>query len=179
MSNAESKLPDSNLNAESVEILDESHNAQSEDASSDDETDEQTTISGDGAKSSGGKKKKKSRRKRIRQALTGGGDKIKIEGEGSDAKITGLSDEQLKELLAANPALAREVQALGPEKGKAMLNEMTISDMISGLVRSRLEYDPCRRSKLTHALTLDTDRQEQKRYGKPRILENTARTQLW
>ena len=101
-----------------------------------------------------GSKKKKSKRKRIKKALTGS-DAISVEGKGSEARVSGLSNKQVKEILDANPALAQEAKALGPDKAKEMLKDLSVADMLTGLVSYQVKYD-CFMDRLTPQFPTDT-----------------------
>jgi glycylpeptide N-tetradecanoyltransferase len=82
-------------------------------------------------------KKKKSKRKKLKDALTrSAGDK-----EGGELKKTvdKLTPEQLKDLMALNPALAQEVaEASGtanptPDQAAALLKRLDLQDVMTGL----------------------------------------------
>lgn len=81
-------------------------------------------------------KKKKSKRKKVKEALTG-----KSGDQEADLKkaLGGLSPQQLKELMALNPALAQEVaQASGSadpsaEQAADSLSKMNLQDIMTGL----------------------------------------------
>jgi hypothetical protein len=96
--------------------------AQVDGVSDDDEPESAATGSLDVSTTSGSKKKKP-KRKRTK--------KTQAQGEGNEAKVTGLSKE---EMLEANPSLPSDVRALEPDKSKGMQNELSIADMITGLV---------------------------------------------
>lgn len=84
-------------------------------------------------------KKKKSKRKRIKAALTGGS-----EGEGStkdevEKAVSGMSKSQIADLLAMNPALAREIAPDGDLSGKKTVEafkKLSLQDIMSGLAAS-------------------------------------------
>lgn len=87
------------------------------------------------------KKKKKSKRNKVKDALKG---KDKDESPEADFKkaLDGLSPQQIKEFMALNPALAREVSnASGSadpsaDQAAAMLRKMTLQDIMTGLAAS-------------------------------------------
>ncbi|PNY29849.1 Glycylpeptide N-tetradecanoyltransferase [Tolypocladium capitatum] len=101
--------------------------------------DEPATTAGDdaaGPAASSGKKKKKSKRKKAKELLTG-----KATDQESEIKkaISGLTPQQMKELLALNPSLSQEVsQASGSaaptaEQTADMLKSMNLQDIMTGL----------------------------------------------
>lgn len=105
---------------------------------SEDDNDKPTTTADDpaaGASASSGKKKK-SKRKKAKELLTG-----KPTDQESEIKkaISGLTPQQMKELLALNPSLSQEVsQASGsanptPEQTADMFKSMNLQDIMTGL----------------------------------------------
>lgn len=84
-------------------------------------------------------KKKKSKRKKIKAALTGG-----AKGEGSskdevEKAVSGMSKSQIADLLAMNPALAREIAPDGDLSGKKTVEafkKLSLQDIMSGLAAS-------------------------------------------
>lgn len=81
-------------------------------------------------------KKKKSKRKKIKAALTGG-----AKGEGSskdevEKAVSGMSKSQIADLLAMNPALAREIAPDGDLSGKKTVEafkKLSLQDIMTGL----------------------------------------------
>ena len=106
---------------------------------SEDDDDEPTTTTAGTAPaeaSSSSSKKKKSKRKKAKELLTG-----KSSDQESEIKkaISGLTPQQMKELLALNPSLAQEVaQSSGsanptPEQTAEMFKSMNLQDIMTGL----------------------------------------------
>jgi glycylpeptide N-tetradecanoyltransferase len=107
------------------------------DAESDDEP--ETAAAGSteaGASSSATKKKKKSKRKKAKELLTGGSSDPNQEMKKA---IGGLTPQQLKDLMALNPALAQEVaQISGTSNPSAdqtaeLLKKMNLQEIMTGL----------------------------------------------
>lgn len=108
----------------------------------DDEDDEPAAAEGTAPAEGGSsskKKKKKSKKKKIKEFLTGqSGD------QEADLKkaMAGLNPQQVKELLALNPAFAHEVAAASgsanptPEQTAAQLQKMNLQDIMTGLAAS-------------------------------------------
>ena len=94
-----------------------------------------------GASSSSKKKKKKSKRKKAKELLTGKSEEDKSAQQEADLKkaIQGLTPEQVKELMALNPALAQEVaEASGTanptaDQAAKMLKNLNLQDIMTGL----------------------------------------------
>jgi glycylpeptide N-tetradecanoyltransferase len=121
--------------AESSTEIVSSNNAQVE--SEDDEEHEDTS-----AAVSSATKKKKSKRKRIKAALTG---KSGDSGESSEAPskdqiskaVSGLSNAQVQEFLAMNPALAQEMgvggKDLSGQQAAEAMKKLSLEDIMTGL----------------------------------------------
>jgi glycylpeptide N-tetradecanoyltransferase len=101
-----------------------------------------TTAGGvDGSGAAGKKKnKKKGKRSKIKSMLTGKPDNPEAQAEADLKKaLRGLTDQQMKELMALNPSLAQEVsQASGTadpsaEQTAEMLKKMSLHDIMTGL----------------------------------------------
>ena len=111
--------------------------AEVESESEDEEPTAATDVAGaEGSSSAAKKKKKKSKRAKVKEAITGkSGDPEK------DLKkvLDGLTSQQLKDLVALNPALAMEVaQASGSANPTAdetatQLRKMNLQDIMTGL----------------------------------------------
>lgn len=117
--------------------LKQKQQAAAESDASDDDHDEPSNVDGAGAAtSSSSKKKKKSKRKKAKELITG-----KSGDQEQDLKkaLSGLTPEQVKELMALNPALAAEVaDASGssnpsPEKAAEALKGLNLQDIMTGL----------------------------------------------
>jgi hypothetical protein len=100
-----------------------------------DERDDAAPPADEGASASTSKKKK-SKRKKIKEALAGGSK----DGEGSKDDISkavgGLSKSQISDLLAMNPALARELGAdgdLSSKKTAEAFKRLSLQDIMTGL----------------------------------------------
>jgi glycylpeptide N-tetradecanoyltransferase len=107
-----------------------------EESEVEDEQDE-ATPSAEAGSSSTATKKKKSKRKRIKAALMGRDENDKPTKDNLSKAVSGLSKAQVSELLAMNPALAKE---LGVEEGdiagsKAAdaLKRLSMQDIMTGL----------------------------------------------
>lgn len=108
---------------------------------SDGEDDDEEVAGGDAsaageASAAASKKKKKSKKKKIKEALTGKSDDAEADLKKA---ISGLTPQQLQELLALNPALAGELsQASGsanpsPDQISEQLKKMNLQDIMTGL----------------------------------------------
>lgn len=114
---------------------------------SESEDDEPTTTAqpgagaaAEGSSSTGKKKKKKSKRSKAKDLLTG-----KNESDPNAAiekALQGLTPQQLKELMALNPALAQELAAASKsgepsiEEAAALLKNMNLQEIMTGLAAS-------------------------------------------
>lgn len=117
--------------------LKQKQQAEVESDASDDDHDEPSTVDGAaGGASSSSKKKKKSKRKKAKEMLTG---KSGDQEEDLKKAMSNLTPEQVKELMALNPALASEVaEASGssnpsPEKAAEALSKLNLQDIMTGL----------------------------------------------
>ncbi|KAM0485160.1 hypothetical protein ACHAPX_001141 [Trichoderma viride] len=130
----ESKPVDQAVNEVDAEIKAKQAAAESEGEEDDEE------VAGDasaaGASASASKKKKKSKKKKLKEALTGKPDDAEADLKKA---ISGLTPQQLQELLALNPALAGELaQASGsanpsPDQISDLLKKMNLQDIMTGL----------------------------------------------
>lgn len=106
----------------------------------DDDDEEEPSAAGPAEGASASKKKtKKSKKKKVKELLTGkSGDP---EADLQKA-MAGLNPQQLKELLALNPAFAHEVAAASgsanptPEQTAEQLRKMNLQDIMTGLAAS-------------------------------------------
>lgn len=112
--------------------------AEVESEGSEDEEETTTTAATEGGAAAADKKKKKkkSKKKKVKEVLTG-----KSADPEADAQkaISGLTAEQAKELIALNPALAKELAAASggsepsAEQTAQMLKKMSLQDIMTGL----------------------------------------------
>lgn len=134
----ESKVEDPKLKQEAAneaiaEVKDESAEVESED-----EDDNNAPESSNAAATGAAKKKKKSKKNKIKAALTGKG-KEESSQEDIQKAVRGLSKEQLSQLLALNPALAKQIGADGDltdAKVAEMMKHLTLQDIMTGLASS-------------------------------------------
>lgn len=104
---------------------------------SESEDDEPTPADAEGSASAGKKKKKKSKRNKAKDLLKGDPNAA------IEKALHGLTPEQIKELMALNPALAQELtQASGSggepsaDEAAALLRKMNLQDIMTGLAAS-------------------------------------------
>jgi glycylpeptide N-tetradecanoyltransferase len=89
-------------------------------------------------------KKKKSKRKRIKAALTGGSSEASGSGgsrEEIQKAVSGLSSDQISEILKMNPALAEQLGAgqgsdISGSKASEALKKLKLEDIMTGLASS-------------------------------------------
>ena len=107
----------------------------------DNEEEHNEVVEGEAAAAGGAAKKKKSKRKRVKDALKGKAGKA---GEESESKenvskaVSGLSKEQIQELMKMNPALAQEM-AGERDLGQAM-KKLNLEDIMTGLAANGKNY---------------------------------------
>lgn len=120
-----------------VQEVDAKLKAKAAELESEEEEDDEPSTAAPAAGSSATKKKKKSKRKKAKELLTGGSS-AGPQDEMAKA-INGLNPQQLKDLLALNPALAQEIaQATGTANPSAdqaaeMLKKMNLQEIMTGL----------------------------------------------
>lgn len=122
-----------------AKLKDKQAEVESEGEDEDDNDDEEPSAAGPSEGASASKKKKKSKRKKVKELLTGkSGDP---EADLQKA-MAGLNPQQLKELLALNPAFAHEVAAASgsanptAEQTAEQLRKMNLQDIMTGLAAS-------------------------------------------
>jgi glycylpeptide N-tetradecanoyltransferase len=101
-----------------------------------DEQDE-ATLSTETGNSSQASKKKKSKRKRIKAILTGGNRNDESTNDPLGKAVRGFSEAEVTELLAMNPALAKDLgiedgDDVGPKAAEALKN-LSIPDIMTGM----------------------------------------------
>jgi glycylpeptide N-tetradecanoyltransferase len=127
-----------------VDEIDAKLKGKAAEVESDEEEEDDEPVAGEAGPAEGAgegsapakKKKKKSKRKKLKEAITG-----KSGDQEQDLKkaIGGLNPQQLKELMALNPALAEEVaHASGsanptPDQAADMLKKMSLQQIMTGL----------------------------------------------
>ena len=100
---------------------------------------EEDTPAAGTAASSAAAKKRKSKKKRIKAALTGGSSESSENASKDDISkaVSGLSKSQMSELLAMNPALARQLGAdngdLTGSKAMEAMKRLNLEDIMTGL----------------------------------------------
>lgn len=96
------------------------------------ETDQPSTTAG----AAGAKKKKKSKRKRVKEALTGGSSIEDPQAEMSRA-MQSLSQDQIQDFLAMNPALAKDLglddNDISSAKTMESFRKLNLHDVMTGL----------------------------------------------
>jgi glycylpeptide N-tetradecanoyltransferase len=103
---------------------------------SEDEEQEEATPAADGGASASSSKKKKSKRKRTKAALTGASKAEDTSKDDISKAVGGLSKSQIADLLAMNPALARELGAdgdLSSKKTAEAFKRLSLQDIMTGL----------------------------------------------
>jgi glycylpeptide N-tetradecanoyltransferase len=104
-----------------------------------DDDDEEPSAAGPAEGASASKKKKKSKKKKVKELLTGKSSDPESELQKA---MAGLNPQQLKELLALNPAFAHEVAAASgsanptAEQTAEQLRKMNLQDIMTGLAAS-------------------------------------------
>lgn len=130
--------------AEQVAEKPEASNADNAQVDSGNEDEEDAPQDG-AATSSSAAKKKKSKRKRIKSALTGSGGSSEASGSNPSKNdmskaISGLSKDQIGEILKMNPSLARDLGVTGGDVSVAQaaekLKKLSIEEILSGLASS-------------------------------------------
>lgn len=140
----ESKLDDPKVTAEAAdEVIKESKDvgAKVEDEEEDEDDIEEAPAAAETSASGATSKKKRSKRKKLKAALGVGPKSEESKKEDLQKAVSGLSKAQITELLALNPALARELGAgTGGELSDAKLSEamktLSLQDIMSGLASS-------------------------------------------
>jgi glycylpeptide N-tetradecanoyltransferase len=125
------KQADKNTEEDVVQELQPTEEGEEDDASGDDEPPNTT----EGNASGPAKKKKKSKKKKLKAALTG----QRSEGGSSTSKT--LSREQLNEIIKNNPSLRNELGGMEVSKAEEMMKKLSMSDLLTGMVRLILLVD--------------------------------------
>ncbi|RDL31158.1 Glycylpeptide N-tetradecanoyltransferase [Venustampulla echinocandica] len=128
------------------QVIEEPNAPNSQNAQVDSGNEDEEDAPADGtAASSSAAKKKKSKRKRIKSALAGGGGSSEASGSApskSDMSkaISGLSKDQIGEILKMNPSLARDLGVTGGDVSVAQaaekLKKLSLEEILSGLASS-------------------------------------------
>lgn len=134
------------------DVIKDIQNGQTVEAESDHEDDEDNNEPADDTvAASSATKKKKSKRKRIKKAIMGGSSSDtpksaeKSTAEDADAAfknmVSGLSKDQLRELVKMNPVLEQQLQATGggalsDKDLAAAVKKLSVEDMMTGLASS-------------------------------------------
>ncbi len=139
----ESKVEDlPNKQAAAGEVIAEARASSSTAAKveSDDEEEheehEEPAPAADSGPAASASKKKKSKRKKIKAALTGGSKDEATSKDDISKAVSGLSKSQISDLLAMNPALARELGADGDMSSKKTaeaFKRLSLQDIMTGL----------------------------------------------
>lgn len=97
---------------------------------------EEATPAADGGASASTSKKKKSKRKRIKAALTGGSKNEETSKDDISKAVSGLNKSQIADLLAMNPALARDLGVdgdLSSKKTAEAFKRLSLQEIMTGL----------------------------------------------
>lgn len=138
-----SKVADPDADAKAAaEAVAESSNTHADDAdaaeSGDESGDDAQAVAGDAAEGepAAQKKKKRNRKRKIKDALTGKGKEPAAAPASADTPVGHrVNEEQLKQILDANPALKRELlaQQKGPDGLKELMKKTTLNELMTGL----------------------------------------------
>jgi glycylpeptide N-tetradecanoyltransferase len=104
--------------------------------SEDEDEQDEAVPAPEGAVAASTSKKKKSKRKRIKAALAGGSKDGETSKDDISKAVGGLSKSQIADLLAMNPALARELGAdgdLSSEKTAEAFKRLSLQEIMTGL----------------------------------------------
>jgi hypothetical protein len=104
--------------------------------SEDEDERDDAALPADGGASASTSKKKKSKRKKIKAALTGGSKDGESSKDDISKAVGGLSKSQISDLLAMNPALARELGAdgdLSSKKTAEAFKRLSLQEIMTGL----------------------------------------------
>lgn len=128
----ESKIEDPKVEQEAIEeikneVAEEGANAEPEDDEADDDDAPPDASNPDAVAASSATKRKKSKKRKLKNALTGKKD--------GAASASGLTGEQLQQVLEHNPSLKAEVSGMDEKKMQEMLKTLSVQDILSGMVR--------------------------------------------
>lgn len=111
-------------------------NGKAPEVESGDEEEQETGQPSTTAGAAGAKKKKKSKRKRVKEALTGGSSIEDPQAEMSRA-MQSLSQDQIQDFLAMNPALAKDLglddKDISTAKTMESFRKLNLHDVMTGL----------------------------------------------
>lgn len=167
----ESKIEDPILEQEAIEevkneLAENDANADGEDEEADEDDAPPDASNPDAVAASSATKKKKSKKRKLKNALTG-----KKEGE---ASASGLTGEQLQQVLEHNPSLKAEVSGMDEKKMQEMLKTLSVQDILSGMVRRIISPQFSLQHRMLTSAPVGYRRQEPQRHGELQVLVYTA-----